>query len=70
GKLEGNLVYPLASLVMPATLEHIRKISLAKYLCSRFLDSEQGCPPKIPFGIELIGTDCCLRGFVQGSRMG
>jgi uncharacterized protein (DUF1015 family) len=28
GKLEGNLVYPLASLVMPATLEHIRKISL------------------------------------------
>jgi uncharacterized protein (DUF1015 family) len=28
GKLEGNLVYPLASLVMPASLEHIRKISL------------------------------------------
>ncbi len=28
GKLEGNLVYPLAALVMPATIEHIRKVSL------------------------------------------
>jgi uncharacterized protein (DUF1015 family) len=28
GKLEGNLTYPLAALVMPATIEHIRKVSL------------------------------------------
>ncbi len=28
GKLEGNLTYPLAALVMPATIDHIRKISL------------------------------------------
>lgn len=30
GKLEGNLHYPLAALVMPATIEHIRAISLHK----------------------------------------
>lgn len=30
GKLEGNLYYPLAALVMPATIEHIRAISLHK----------------------------------------
>ena len=28
GKLEGALHYPIAALVMPATIEHIRKISL------------------------------------------
>jgi uncharacterized protein (DUF1015 family) len=28
GRLEGNLTYPLAALVMPATIEHIRKVSL------------------------------------------
>ncbi len=28
GKLEGSLHYPIAALVMPATIEHIRKISL------------------------------------------
>lgn len=28
GKLEGNLDYPLAAMVMPATIEHIRTISL------------------------------------------
>ncbi len=28
GKLEGNLDYPLAALVMPATIEHIRAVSL------------------------------------------
>lgn len=28
GKLEGNLEYPLAAMVMPATIEHIRTISL------------------------------------------
>ena len=30
GKLEGNLHYPLAALVMPATIEHIQAISLHK----------------------------------------
>lgn len=28
GKLEGNLYYPLAALVMPATIDHIRQVSL------------------------------------------
>lgn len=28
GELEGNLHYPLAALVMPATIEHIRQVSL------------------------------------------
>jgi uncharacterized protein (DUF1015 family) len=28
GKLEGNLHYPMAALVMPATIDHIRTISL------------------------------------------
>ncbi len=28
GKLEGNLDYPIAALVMPATIDHIRAISL------------------------------------------
>jgi uncharacterized protein (DUF1015 family) len=28
GRLEGNIIYPLAALVMPATIDHIRAISL------------------------------------------
>ena len=28
GKLEGQLDYPLAAMVMPATIEHIRSVSL------------------------------------------
>ncbi len=28
GKLEGKLDYPLAAMVMPATIEHIRAVSL------------------------------------------
>ena len=28
GKLEGKLDYPLAALVMPATIDHIRAVSL------------------------------------------
>ncbi|MFN9912233.1 MAG: DUF1015 domain-containing protein, partial [Pirellulaceae bacterium] len=28
GRLEGNLDYPLAALVMPATIDHIRAVSL------------------------------------------